>query len=294
MNAPSSPMVFEAVEAFNQMVAETKSLVADIEVLDCEVYLPDFNPPVNGKVPSTIAETLLSLWHDSDGDGRSTLVFQGLVVAPQPVLDQVRAVNDAKARFHKLMGDVIKSKQETPNEVRQVISQHLAADREMLKYTGLARLNLNHCYRVIPYIERPILKAGFSWSHGELSINRITPEDAVKELMNLNRDMPTHIAIQIERASALPPGTHLAKVQVNTHRLKSNVVMEDVGPDGDRTFTRKTIRTSLPLFVLRGSATPEIVFRERPEQKPERLSRLDRKIEEEPFLPSIRAHLYKS
>jgi hypothetical protein len=71
------------------------------------------------------------------------------------------------------------------------------------------------------------------------------------------------------------------------------VVSEALDETGNPIVLRKTIRTSLPLFVLAGSAATDVVFRERPLEKPERLIRLDRKLEEEPYLPSIRTHLYK-
>lgn len=292
-------MIFEAVAAFNSMAKELKVLGTMIEEYECDVHLPSCNPPVHDNLSPSVRDMLLNLWHESDGDGRSTLVFQGLVVAPSPVLQQVKTVNAAKAEFHQLMRAISDSKTDSVHDARHAIAQSTGFDRELLKYTGLARLNLNHCYRTIPYHDHPVIKVRFSWSRGELSIIKLTPEEAVQQLMNLNRSLPTHIAIQIEKASALPPSARLAKVQVNTHRLKANLVMDTVSPDGERTTTRKTIRTSLPLFVPKGSVTPLVRFRERPEDKPKRLdglnrqNRNDRQIDETPFLPSIRAHLYK-
>lgn len=287
-------MIFEAVEAFTAMTHEIRTLAELAEATDSEVHFPDFNPDLRGAKSPSLKDILLYLWHEDEGDGRSTLVFQGLVVAEKEVIEQVKRVNAAKDRFHKVMIAINSDRKDSLHEARQAINQRAALDRSWLKYTGLARLNLNHCYRTIPYHDAAILKVGFSWSKGELSITRMTPEQAVKRLYDLNKATPEHIAVQIEKASALPPNARLATIQVNNERLKANIVQEVLNEFGEIEIARKTIRTSLPLFVRRGKSKPDILFRPKPEQKVERLSRLDKKIDDEVFLPSLRAHLYRN
>lgn len=293
MTEQTSPMIFEAVEAFKAMTDDIKILLDMVKMDGSIVMLPEHNPDIFGQPPSELRDTLLSLWYESDGDGRNTLVFQGLVVASKEVLCQVLKVNQSKEQFHKVMQEINKDKAHSLQQTRHAITGTTSVDRELLKFSGLSRLNLKHCYRPIPYSTKPIIKAGFSWSSGELSITKLTPDEAITQLQHLNKDLPTHIRIQIDKASALPPNTRLAKVQINNHRLKANLVMEETNEFGEQEFVRKTIRTSLPLFVLRGNKVPDVVFRERPKEKTERLKRHDKKIEEEAFLPSIRAHLYR-
>jgi hypothetical protein len=171
-------------------------------------------------------------------------------------------------------------------ETQGRLAKRYAMLNERLAREGLNRLHLKQVYRHIPLVVNRPEKVGFSWYTSGRSIKKITKKEAYDLLCRLNTDA-THIKIQLERLATLKDSEPLARVQNQAPVLRANLVYTDK--------KRKSMNVSLPLmFPSEGKRElPEFnVPMSTPPTSRSRLVRSDNKLEDEPFLPSIRVHRY--
>ncbi|MDB6096613.1 MAG: replication terminus site-binding family protein [Francisellaceae bacterium] len=222
---------------------------------------------------------------------REILVGPGLIAASPETLERVKAVNVAKNNFKaailKLKKQQIKINDPYLNEQLDSLLEKRSTDiTKTLRKIGLSRLHLKQCYRSLPNFETRPLKVSWTWANTR-SIKRITREDAIELLVKHNQDIG--IQTQLEKVKALPPHTPLAIVQELAPHLRANLILPH-----NNEAKRLMIKGPVPIFYLHnGMDLP--VFKVPGDKRGKDLSRpvrSDVKIDPQPFLPALRAHLY--
>lgn len=231
-----------------------------------------------------------ALWYEGGEDGRETLTCPGIVGVSPETMIAAQACNAAKDAFKsavlalKAVGRVEVKAAMTDLHHRQ--ESIAVAMRQM----GAARLNLKQAYRHIPLLEECPIKIGFTWSRQGRVIQRINLADARRLLEQ--RVVTPQILLEIQRLAEIGDGEILAQVRSVCPHLRANLVFASGNGLGVR---RRLMQTPLPVLVpLRpGQALPDFVpVSSEPPVSP-RLRRADVRIEDEPFLPSVRIHRYR-
>lgn len=225
-------------------------------------------------------------WYQDGQDGRETRSYIGVIMADEALLAHAHALNAAKDAFKHSSTQLQKHHPERWHDIKAQLNLRHANLRESLYFSGLARLHLKQCWRTLSIIEYPTQRIAFNWYKSGRSIQKITAEDAYKQLLRLDTSS-AHIQIQLENVARLPPSTALAKVQNQAPVMRANILGTQAG-----SVMREAMNCSLPLIVS-GNQLPEISWPEpEPPVQRSRAKRSDNKLEETPFLPSIRVHRY--
>jgi hypothetical protein len=231
-----------------------------------------------------------ALWYEDGRDGRETLTCPGIVGASLNALAAARACNTAKDVFKaavlalKSLGRVEANAAMADLHRRQ--EQVAAAMRRM----GVARLNLKQAYRHVPLLEERPVKIGFTWSRQGRVIQR-TSMAAARRLLEQRVETP-QILVELQRLAEIRGDEILARIRGVCPHLRANIVFPARDDSGVR---RRLMQAPLPILVsLRtGEPLPEFVpVAPDPPLNP-RLRRADVRIEDEPFLPSVRIHRYR-
>jgi hypothetical protein len=281
-----------AVEAFNDLLDKYEIMI-DFILKKSRVLVPDQAVyDDNGHINISNEEKALIAFRDlfyiADEDGRTTRTYQGVILSPLELINAAKDVNESKDKFHNAIKK-IKGDAAAIIDIREKINENYAR-RMKLNNIGLGRLNLNSCYRKIPILDECPDKIGFTFMSNGKSIKKITAKDAKELLEKLNENQPEHIRLQIEAVEKLNPKTVLAQIQRQSPIIKVNLVYIDKTslPVQRKVKTKKP---PLPILVP-GEKMPIINFIEPDFHANKRLKRIDIKIEESEFLPSIRVHKY--
>lgn len=246
----------------------------------------------NNPLAESLSQTALlqgsfqDYWYRDGQDGRETRSYIGVIMADDTLLASAHALNGAKDRFKASSTQLQKQFPQQWSDVKAQLNLRHARLRETLYFSGLARLHLKQCWRTLSIIEEPAERVAFNWYTSGRSIQKITVEDAYKQLSQLDTSSE-HIQIQLQAVARLPPATPLAKVQNQAPVIRANLVCQT----GD-TCLRSAMNCALPL-IIKGDTLPHIAWPDNtpPEQR-SRAKRSDNKLEDTPFLPSIRVHRY--
>lgn len=234
---------------------------------------------------------LLDFWYRDGQDGRATRSHVGLVAADEALLARVSAANAAKADFAALLSRI---RDEAPGlipEAKAVLPFRHPALHDHLRGQGLARLHLKQCWRAIPVAEAPVARVRLAWYASGRSIKRLSVRDVEKKLLALDSEAP-HVRIQLRKLAALPGDEPLAQVQTQAPLMRANLFFREPLDDGR---TRRAMNVALPLFVpapdgrLPDHNTPP----PHPPAQRTRARRSDERLEEAPFLPSLRVYRYR-
>jgi len=224
------------------------------------------------------------LWHQDHGDGRRTRSCHGLIAADAQLLTAAEDVNQAKTAFRILLAEF---KEETTT-LLETLGQRSQAVREALGSKGLARLHLKQCYRLIPVVERQPLRVGLNWYTSGRSIKRISVDQAQQLLLRMGVDK-THVQLQLDKLNRLNSDCPLAQIQPQAPLMRANLRYQ-------KAPLRQAMNLSLPLLF---AYDPQQPFPEHntpslaPQMERLRQIRSDSRIDPEPFLPSLRIHLYR-
>lgn len=233
---------------------------------------------------SFLTELIGDLWYQSNQDGRETRARHGIVLVNADTLALINRINQQKDDFRKKvkLTRLELTKSEWLEEFSKLGQANL---REALRQTGLSRVHLRQCYRHIPVLEQQPKTINFSWYVSGRSIRRLSLSAAEQALLALGEEK-THISLQLQKLRQLPIGSELAQMQSLAPVVRANVFYEG---------SRKAMNTALPIFILdTGKGLPKFntIDLSPPEERSRKI-RADLKVDPEPFLPSIRAHLYK-
>jgi len=234
-----------------------------------------------------LAHLYTDIWYQDGKDGRETHSLWGLVGCSEELFALATAVNQAKTHFKAAVQDYKNLYGELPTERLHKRAEVLA---ERLHYSGLSRLHLKQCYRLLPLLEEAPSSVRFNWYTSGRSIKKISPQQAEKMLLKLDSSQE-HIQIQLKRLASVQQHEDLAQLQIQVPVMRANIVWQKpTGPE------RKARNCPLPiLFPLKnGQEFPEHNEPDiNPPTKRHRQERSDLKIDPEPFLPSLRIHRYK-
>ncbi|CAM3863388.1 DNA replication terminus site-binding protein [Vreelandella rituensis] len=234
---------------------------------------------------------LLDYWYEEGQDGRSTRPYIGMIAAGPDLLEAVAAVNAAKSVFSQVLAEIKREEKALIPELKGSLPARHPALASNLSGAGLARLNLKQCWRHIPVADAPVERVHLSWYTSGRSIKRLTVAAVEQKLMSMNTDSQ-HVEILMKTLASVPSREPLAQVQTLAPTMRANLFFIDPLRDGR---DRRAMNVPLPLFIpsidgrlpLHNQPTPF------PPESRTRKVRSDEKLEEEPFLPSLRIYRYR-
>lgn len=243
--------------------------------------------------PATwLREALTDIWYHDGQDGRATRNYIGVVAADEALMALVEAVNESKDRFGNVITqirttlptDQLTALRATLSSRPHTVNAHLCDD-------GLARLHLKQCWRRLLTAPAPVARLRMAWYSNGRSIKRLSVQDAEKLLMKLDTSAD-HIRIQYQKLAALPSDEPLAQIQAQAPLMRANLFYIEPLDDGRQ---RQAMNIAMPLFVP--SSDGRLPHCNQPPVMPPdtrtRARRSDSRIDDEPWLPSIRAHRYR-
>lgn len=280
------------VEIFGELKNRTNNLLEAIDKDSSRLILPEWQ--VYPGQPLTdmdcIRDIFEDIWYLGDEDGRTTRTYQGVIMGNKNIIHKAIELNKAKDSFHRAIKTLLK---ETPmsntNKLKEEFSSLMDDDsRDRLSTLGLIRLNLNLCYRKVPFFKVCPLKIGYSKQNKGSSITKISKNEA-KGLLEAEEKLGKDVSEQLRILETVPNGEMLARVQNQTPIIKANIKFKEHYENSKS--VRLTKKPPLPIIVPHG-APFDVNFINPEEPSHSRLKRSDRIIYETPFLPSIRAHRY--
>lgn len=233
-----------------------------------------------------LATLYTDIWYQDGHDGRETRSQWGLVGCSDELLSLALQTNQQKISFKSAIQRYKTQAGELPGELLQKRSRILA---EKLNRTGLARLHLKQCYRLLPILEGTPSQVGFSWYTSGRSIKKLTITQAEAMLLKLDISQP-HVQIQLQSLGKLKPGELLAQLQPQVPVMRANAVWKRKAHT-----VRKARNCPLPILFPLSANQPFPEHNEpdiNPPEKRQRMERRDLQINPDPFLPSLRIHRY--
>ncbi|MCG7602116.1 DNA replication terminus site-binding protein [Halomonas sp. McH1-25] len=281
-------MLHELEQRFDRVVETSQKLI--------EVYRNNMGAAwaLHSPTPDEawLRQVLLDFWYEDEQDGRATRTYVGLVAANQTVLSAVAEVNTAKEHFAATISQIKAVDKRLLADVKLTLAQRHPALNSNLRGSGLTRLHLKQCWRHIPVAEQPLERVRFAWYTSGRSIRKITVQEAESMLLRLDTEAP-HVRIQLRALAGIPSSEPLAQVQTQAPVMRANLFYQDPLPDGR---PRRAMNVALPLFVP--SEDGQLPRYNQPAPFPPeartRAVRSDERLEQEPFLSSIRAFRYKT
>lgn len=295
MNNPSSTSLritlLESFEALLAILDEFCTAVRHDTALPAWVSRTNTELLDSQDMRAKAIELYRALWYEDQQDGRETLTCPGLVGASPATMATAHACNAikdtfkaavlalkslARAEAHAVMADLYR-RQETV----------AAAMRRM----GASRLNLKQAYRHIPLLDQRPQKVGFTWSKQGRVIQRTTVAEA-RRLLEQRTETPQKYQ-ELQHLAEIPAEEILARVRSVCPHLRANIVF--AAPPGGPVM-RRLMQTPLPILIplQPGEPLPEFVPTAPDLLTNPRLRRADVRIEDLPFLPTVRIHRYRS
>lgn len=233
--------------------------------------------------------SLTDVWYLDGQDGRATRRHIGVSKVGPITMGLLQRNNELRTEFHQALLQVKRQRPDLWLDTSLRLARRARAVQGELADEGLVRLHLKQFSRTLPLLERRPDKISFTWYQSGRSIKRLTRDQVLEKLEAYGVDKP-HIEIQYRRVASLPDQEPLAQVQQQAPLIRANVRY----PEGDREAFNAALPIFIPLEESGGYSFPEIV--PPPEHPPEtrtRARRRDQKLEDEPFVPSLRVYRYR-
>jgi len=231
-----------------------------------------------------------ALWYEESQDGRETLTCPGIVGASLETMAAAHACHVAKDEFKAAVLALKSLGRAETNHMMADLHRRWETVTVAMRRMGAARLNLKQAYRHVPLLERRPLKIGFTWSKQGRVIQRTSVAEA-RRLLEQRAETP-QIQLELRLLAEIGEDEPLARVRGVCPHLRANVVFAEVEQSA---VSRRLMQTPLPILVplQRGERLPEFVaVTPEPLLNP-RLRRADVRIEDKPFLPSVRVYRYR-
>ncbi|CAM3912787.1 DNA replication terminus site-binding protein [Vreelandella rituensis] len=287
MHPASYRLLADLEAAFDALLAQLEQVVTTFERSGCPAWA--FAEPVADA--AWLRRALMDMWHEEGQDGRETRNYIGLIAADTPLIEEVVKANQAKARISHLLQQI---KQTTPHalsEAKALLPQRHPHVNALLRRGGLAKLHLKQCWRQLPVAQAPVARVRLAWYSSGRSIKRLSVQEAEAKLLQLDTQAP-HVQIQLRKLAGIPSQEILAQVQAQAPLMRANLFYVEPLEDG---HTRRALNVALPLFLpapeqrLPDYNTPPA----HPPTQRTRARRRDEKLEDDAFLPSLRAYRYR-
>ena len=289
---PEYRLLAELEAAFDALVERGETVAAVYRQRPGACWIFGEPEPVDTeRAADWLRQALLDVWYQDGQDGRATRAHIGLVAADEALMEAVMEANATKAAFGALLARI---RDEAPGlipEAKAVLPFRHPALHDHLRGQGLARLHLKQCWRHIPVAEAPVARVRLAWYSSGRSITRLTVREAEQRLLKLDSDA-AHVQIQLRRLAGIPDSEPLAQVQRQAPLMRANLFYTEPLEDGRR---RRAMNVALPLFVPApdGRLPDHNLPPQDPPQTRTRARRRDEKLEDEPFLPSLRVFRYR-
>lgn len=231
-----------------------------------------------------------ALWYEDGQDGRETLTCPGIVGASLETLAAARKCNVDKDAFKKAVLALKGLTRSQANGLMDDLHRRQETVAIAMRRMGTARLNLKQAYRHVPFLDQRPMKIGFTWSKQGRVIQRTSVATA-RRLLEQRIETP-QVCLDLQRLAEIRSNEMLARVRGVCPHLRANIVFSDSQGHG---VQRRLMQAPLPILVPLqcGERLPEFVpVTPEPPAVP-RLRRTDVRIEDEPFLLSIRVHRYR-
>ncbi|WP_458525822.1 DNA replication terminus site-binding protein [Onishia taeanensis] len=238
-----------------------------------------------------LRSALLDFWYQDGQDGRVTRSYIGLIAADARMLEQVAEVNQAKDAFARILSEIREHAADLIPEIKAILPFRHPTLHAHLIGQGLARLHLKQCWRSLPVANAPLSRVRLAWYSSGRSIKRLSVREAETKLLALDVDAP-HIRIQLKQLAGIPDGEPLAQVQKQAPLMRANLFFSEPLADGRE---RRAMNVALPLFIpsADGRLPHHNAPLPSPQEKRTRAKRSDERLEDTPFLPSLRVYRYR-
>ncbi|PJX15613.1 DNA replication terminus site-binding protein [Halomonas sp. 141] len=285
-SSPAYRLLHELDDRFDQLMQAIEQAVSLYETQPLPMWRFD-----GLSDPGWLRRALLDMWHQQAQDGRETRNYIGVIAADEALLEAFHDVNHAKQAISDWLRHIKQAHPTALSEARQRLPRRHPDLDSVLRQSGLARLHLKQCWRLIPLAEAPVARIRFAWYTSGRSIKRISVQEAEQKLLQLDTDAP-HVRIQLRKLASLPSQEVLAQVQNQAPLMRANLFYTEPLADG---HTRRALNVAMPLVVPAPEGRlPDI--KTPPQTAPiarTRAKRRDEKLESEVFLPSLRVFRYR-
>ncbi|WP_016913759.1 hypothetical protein [Vreelandella stevensii] len=285
-SSPAYRLLHELDDRFDQLMQAIEQAVSLYETQPLPMWRFD-----GLSDPGWLRRALLDMWHQQAQDGRETRNYIGVIAADEALLKAFHDVNHAKQAISDWLRHIKQAHPTALSEARQRLPRRHPDLDSVLRQSGLARLHLKQCWRLIPLAEAPVARIRFAWYTSGRSIKRISVQEAEQKLLQLDTDAP-HVRIQLRKLASLPSQEVLAQVQNQAPLMRANLFYTEPLADG---HTRRALNVAMPLVVPAPEGRlPDI--KTPPQTAPiarTRAKRRDEKLESEVFLPSLRVFRYR-
>lgn len=281
---------YEALEAANARFADAVRADKDLPLL-----LPECEGEPNREVA---IKAMSQMWYLEPGE---SLPRAGVVCSSPATIQEAENLNEYKADFQasikSVRDKVTGEKSRLDKLIDRVLLQQNEKERHRVEELQLAlkraqinRLDLLRCYARIRVLPKDLMSISWTWARTHSVIDPISREDAIKQAENLSDGESKEVALS--RLSSLAPGQMLAYKKKLPNQLRANLLYHE-----DDEVKRKAVTIS-GIALSQDSALPKKwVWRDDPgELDPKapmnRITRLDSKIDPEPYIKALHLHLY--
>jgi len=282
------------LESFENMLHCIRAFCLAVQIdhpLSAWVSRTDAEIGANVNVRDKAAQLYQALWYEDGQDGRETLTCPGIIGASPDTLAAADECNQAKDAFKAAVLALKDLRKADANALLEDLQRRDETVASAMARMGAARLNLKQAYRRIPRLDRKPLKIGFTWSKQGRAIERTSVAEA-RRLLERRTETP-QIRLELQRLASIPETEVLARIRSIRPHLRANLVFPATDSEGNE--TRRLMQAPLPILIplQPGERLPEFVPISPEPSGQARLQRSDVRIEEDPFLPSIRVHRYR-
>ncbi|MBZ5487944.1 DNA replication terminus site-binding protein [Halomonas aquamarina] len=280
-------LLYELDERFDRLIASIEAALSLYEQQSPLTWA--FHQPV--VATDWLRKALLDMWHQEGQDGRETRNYVGVIAASEALMEAIVCINQAKAHISELLQRIKSLSPKAFGEIKQRLPKRHPYVDEVMRQSGFARLHLKQCWRQLPIAEAPVARIRLAWYSSGRSIKRLSVQEAERKLAQLDTEA-AHVRIQLRKLAGLPSDEVLAQVQAQAPLMRANLFFIEPLPDG---HTRRAFNIAMPLFVpAHEQRLPHINLpAPQPPAQRTRARRRDEKLEQTPFLPSLRIYRYK-
>ncbi|MBY6208276.1 MULTISPECIES: DNA replication terminus site-binding protein [Halomonas] len=239
--------------------------------------------------PEWLRQSLLDLWYVDGQDGRVTHSHVGLVCCDDATYAAAQQLNEAKSDLSHQLAEIRQHSPQLMAEIKARLPQRHPDLNQHLGGAGLARLHLKQAWRHVPVAEASVDRVRLAWYSSGRSIKRISVADAEQKLLALDSEA-AHIRIQLKRLAGIPSSEMLAQVQRQAPLMRANLFYHEPLTDGRM---RRAMNVALPLFLPQQHLPRHNLPPLAPPLERQRARRSDERLEDTPFLPSLRAYRYR-
>lgn len=262
---------------------------------DLPVYLPEREGREinNASAKQAAIDSLCSLWFD---DYSNDKILSGLLCCSKETISAAETFNQKKALFKQ---QIIKIRDNGNNNkgkisllIEQIMSEAGRRNKplvEALEAIRISRLDLTRCYTQLRVLPDNLDAVSWTWAQSHTESQQVTRNEAVelaKSLINKSIDGQMKYEFAMNKLALLPESECLAYKRTKNKQLRANISWLE-----DDKLKRKAVTVS-GVLLYESTSLPRLRWPD--ESKQTRLQRLDKTIEDDAYIESLRLFRYKS